>query len=93
MADPVWLQHARAALRAAIAEEPSVELKVRQLIEGESVGGEEIAQAMLFWVDSLIEASPEGAHVGPYPVPDIWPADMSQRERWSLRLLGRVSKW
>ncbi|MEV0340579.1 hypothetical protein AB0H49_16245 [Nocardia sp. NPDC050713] len=88
MADPVWLQHARAALRAAIAQEPSVGLKVKQLIEDESVGGEGIAQAMLFWVDSLIEASPEGAHVGPYPVPDIWPADMSQRERWSLRLLG-----
>ncbi|WP_280312387.1 hypothetical protein [Nocardia abscessus] len=88
MADPVWLQHARAALKAAISADPSAGIKVRQLIEDESVGSEGIAQAILFWVDCLIEASPEGTHTGPYPVPDIWPADMSQRERWSLRLIG-----
>lgn len=63
-------------------------MKVRQLIEDESVDSEGIAEAILFWVDCLIEASPEGTHTGPYPVPDIWPADMEQRERWSLRLIG-----
>lgn len=88
MADPVWLQHARAALRAAIDADPSVGVKVQQLVEDESVDREEISQAILLWVDCLIEVSPKGSHTGPYPIPDIWPADMSQEERWPIQLLG-----
>lgn len=88
VSDLVWLEHAHSALKAAIAADPSAGAKVQQLVEDESVGSEGIAEAILLWVDCLIEATPNGNHTGPYPVPDIWPADMSQEERWPLQLLG-----
>ncbi len=47
VADPVWLQHAHAALRAATLGEPSVGTVVKQLVDDESVGSEGIAQAVL----------------------------------------------
>lgn len=86
--DSIWLQYARAALRAAMLGEPSVGIEVKRLFDDEAVGNEGIIQAVLFWVDSLIEASSPGDHVGTYPVPDIWPADMPPEQRWSVKLLG-----
>lgn len=88
MADPIWLQRAKSVLMAATLGERSAGPEVAELLKDEAVGRDGVDQAILFWIDCMIDAAPPGSHADVYPVPDIWPADMLPEQRWSVRLLG-----
>ncbi|MFE3002990.1 hypothetical protein ACFXG4_49590 [Nocardia sp. NPDC059246] len=91
MTDPVWLRRARATLTAATVGAPTVGNEVAELITDDAVGSEGITLALLFWLDSLIETSPSPMGTSPFPLPDIWPTEMTLSQRWALRMLDARS--
>ncbi|WP_433521646.1 hypothetical protein ACQPZ2_30695 [Nocardia pseudovaccinii] len=88
MNDPVWLNRARAALRAATEGSDSVGIEVAKLLSDEQVGSDGLILAVLWWVDRLIEGSDPATVTAPAPVPDIWPVDMDLSQRWALQMVA-----